>query len=41
MTINEGRLMDINSKDTALLVTDPQNDFLVSRVSPGNWWVIV
>jgi nicotinamidase-related amidase len=38
MTINEGRLMDINSKDTALLVTDPQNDFLSEQ---GVTWELV
>jgi nicotinamidase-related amidase len=38
MTIKEGRLMDINSKDTALLVTDPQNDFLSEQ---GVTWELV
>jgi nicotinamidase-related amidase len=38
MNIKEGRLMDINSKDTALLVTDPQNDFLSEQ---GATWELV
>ena len=29
--------MDINNKDTAVLVTDPQNDFLSEQGSPGDW----
>jgi nicotinamidase-related amidase len=37
-TIHEERIMDINSKDTALLVTDPQNDFLSEQ---GVTWELV
>lgn len=38
LTIEGVRIMDINSKDTALLVTDPQNDFLSEQ---GVTWELV
>jgi len=38
LTIYEERIMDITSQDTALLVTDPQNDFLSEQ---GVTWELV
>jgi nicotinamidase-related amidase len=31
--------MKINSQNTALVIVDPQNDFLSSKVLPGEWLV--